>query len=129
MEKGSNMRSLIVRWIIVAVALILTAYLVPGIRVEGNGFVVVLGMAVILGFVNAFIKPLLTFLSCGFVILTLGLFLLVINALSFWLASWMAQNWFGLGFVVEGFLPAFLGSIVVSIISFVLSLLIKGESK
>ena len=123
------MRSLIVRWIIVAVALILTAYLVPGIRVEGNGFVVVLGMAVILGFVNAFIKPLLTFLSCGFVILTLGLFLLVINALSFWLASWMAQNWFGLGFVVEGFLPAFLGSIVVSIVSFVLSLLIKGESK
>jgi putative membrane protein len=129
MEKGYNMRSLIVRWIIVAVALILTAYLVPGIRVEGNGFIVVLGMAVILGFVNAFIKPLLTFLSCGFVILTLGLFLLVINALSFWLASWMAQNWFGLGFIVEGFLPALLGSIVVSIISFVLSLLVKGEPR
>ena len=123
------MRSLIIRWVIVAAALILTAYIVPGITVEGNGFIVVLGMAVVLGFVNAFIRPLLTFLSCGFIVLTLGLFLLVINAVSLWLASWMAQNWFGLGFVVDGFWPAFWGSILISVISFMLSLFIKGDKK
>jgi len=123
------MRSLIIRWVIVAAALILTAYIVPGITVEGNGFIVVFGMAVVLGFVNAFIKPLLTFLSCGFIVLALGLFLLVVNAVSLWLASWMAQNWFGLGFVVDGFWPAFWGSILISVISFMLSLFIKGDKK
>ena len=123
------MRSLIIRWVIVAAALILTAYIVPGITVEGNGFIVVFGMAVVLGFGNAFIKPLLTFLSCGFIVLTLGLFLLVVNAVSLWLASWMAQNWFGLGFVVDGFWPAFWGSILISVISFMLSLFIKGDKK
>ena len=123
------MRSIIIRWVIVAAALILTAYIVPGITVEGNGFIVVFGMAVVLGFVNAFIKPLLTFLSCGFIVLTLGLFLLVVNAVSLWLASWMAQNWFGLGFVVDGFWPAFWGSILISVISFMLSLFIKGDKK
>lgn len=123
------MRSLIIRWVIVAAALILTAYIVPGITVEGNGFIVVFGMAVVLGFVNAFIRPLLTFLSCGFIVLTLGLFLLVVNAVSLWLASWMAQNWFGLGFVVDGFWPAFWGSILISVISFMLSLFIKGDKK
>ena len=123
------MRSLIIRWVIVAAALILTAYIVPGITVEGNGFIVVFGMAVVLGFVNAFIRPLLTLLSCGFIVLTLGLFLLVVNAVSLWLASWMAQNWFGLGFVVDGFWPAFWGSILISVISFMLSLFIKGDKK
>jgi len=123
------MRSLIIRWVIVAAALILTAYIVPGITVEGNGFIVVFGMAVVLGFVNAFIRPLLTLLSCGFIVLTLGLFLLVINAVSLWLASWMAQNWFGLGFIVDGFWPAFWGSILISVISFMLSLFIKGDKK
>ena len=123
------MKSLLIRWVIVALALILTAYLVPGITVEGNGIIVVLGMAVVLGFVNAFIKPVLTFLSCGFIVLTMGLFLLVINAISLWLASWMAQNWFSLGFVVDGFWPAFWGAILVSVISFMLSLFVPGDKK
>ena len=123
------MKRILLHWIIVAIALIVTAYIVPGITVQGNGIIVVLGMAVVLGFVNAFIRPLLKFLSCGFIVLTMGLFLLVINALSLWLASWMAQNWFGLGFVVDGFWPAFWGSIVISVISFVLSLFILGDKK
>lgn len=123
------MKSLLIRWVIAALALILTAYLVPGITVEGNGIIVVLGMAVILGFVNAFIKPVLTFLSCGFILLTMGLFLLVINAISLWLASWMAQNWFSLGFVVDGFWPAFWGAILVSVISFMLSMFVPGDKR
>jgi putative membrane protein len=113
---------LIVSWLITAVALVAAAYLVPGITVTGNdGLVVVLLMAVILGLVNVLIKPILSFLSCGLIVLTLGLFLVIINALSLWLASWIAQNVFSIGFVVNGFWPALLGSIVVSIVSFILS--------
>lgn len=113
---------LIVSWLITAVALVAAAYVVPGITVTGNdGLIVVLVMAVILGLVNVLVKPILSFLSCGLIVLTLGLFLIVINALSLWMSSWIAQNVFQVGFVVEGFWPALLGSIVVSIVSFILS--------
>jgi putative membrane protein len=124
-EEDEGMKSgvrLIVSWLITAVALVAAAYLVPGITVTGNdGLIVVLAMAVILGLVNVLVKPVLSFLSCGLIVLTLGLFLVVINALSLWLASWIAQNVFNVGFVVNGFWPALLGSIVVSIVSFILS--------
>ena len=113
---------LILRWIIMAVALFATAYLLPGIRIEGpNAVVVVAVMAVILGFVNAFIRPILSLLSCGLIILTLGLFSLVINAVSLLLASYISVNWLGIGFYVDGFWPALWGSIVVSLIAMVLS--------
>jgi putative membrane protein len=122
---------LIVSWLITAAALVAAAYLVPGITVTGNdGLVVVLVMAVILGLVNVLIKPALSLLSCGLIVLTMGLFLVVINALSLWLASWIAQNVFNVGFVVNGFWPAILGSIVVSIVSFILSsILLKDVGK
>jgi putative membrane protein len=124
-EEDARMKSgirLIVSWLITAVALVAAAYLVPGITVTGNdGLVVVLVMAVILGLVNVMIKPILSLLSCGLIVLTLGLFLVVINALSLWLSSWIAQNVFNVGFVVDGFWPALLGSIVVSVVSFILS--------
>jgi putative membrane protein len=121
------MRHLLIRWIIVAIALIVTVYVVPGIDVTGNGVIAVLGMAIILGFVNAILRPILALLSCGFIRLTLGLFMLVINAFTLWLSSQIAVNWFGLGFVVHGFWPAFLGALVVSIVSFILSMFLKGE--
>jgi putative membrane protein len=60
--------------------------------------------------------------------LTLGLFLVVINALSLWLASWIAQNVFGVGFIVEGFWPAVWGSIVVSLVSFFLSTVLMKDA-
>jgi putative membrane protein len=113
---------LIVSWLITAVALVAAAYLVkPGIRVTGNdGLVAVLVMAAILGLVNVLIKPILSFLSCGFIVVTLGLFLIVINAVSLLLASKIAQL-LNVGFVVDGFWPALWGSIIVSIVSFILS--------
>lgn len=113
---------LIVSWLITAVALVAAAYLVkPGIRVTGNdGLVAVLVMAAILGLVNVLIKPILSFLSCGFIVVTLGLFLVVINAVSLLLASKIAQL-LNVGFVVDGFWPALWGSIIVSIVSFILS--------
>jgi putative membrane protein len=71
----------------------------------------------------------LTLLSCPLVLLTLGVFMLVINAICFSLSSWIAQNWFGVGFVIDGFWPAFFGAIVVSIVSFLLSLFLPDENE
>jgi putative membrane protein len=118
---------LIVRWLIVAAALVVAAWLTPGIRVEEpNGWLTVLIMAAVLGLANAFVRPLLTMLSCPLVLLTLGLFLLVINALTFLFAAWVA-NALGAGFYVDGFWSALIGSIIVSIVSFVLSLVLPDE--
>ena len=73
---------LIIRWLITAIAVFFTAWLLPGIRIEGtNAFVAVGIIAIILGLVNAIIRPILAFLSCGCIIATLGLFMLVINAI------------------------------------------------
>lgn len=121
---------LLLRWLITAVALFVAASLVPGISVtDQNGWFTVFAMAAIFGLVNAVIRPILTFLSCPLVLLTLGLFMLAINAFCFLLSSWIAQNWFGAGFVVDGFFPALFGSIVVSVVSFLLSMFLPDENE
>ena len=122
------MVKLLIRWVIIAVSLVVAAWLIPGITIEGtNGWVTVAVMAAVLGFVNAIIRPILAFLSCGFIVLTMGLFMLVINAAMLSLASWIANSLFGVGFYVDGFWPALLGSIVVSIVSFFLSLFLVDD--
>ena len=116
---------LVIRWLVVAAALVVAAWLTPGIQVaDSNGWVAVLVMAAALGLANAFVRPLLALLSCPLILLTLGLFLLVINAITFMLASWLSVNVFGAGFYVDGFWSALFGSIIVSIVSFALSLLL-----
>ena len=112
---------LVIRWLIIAASLFVAAWVVPGIRVEGDAWVAYAVMAVVLGLVNALIRPILKFLSCGFIIITLGLFVFVINAATFLLSSNIAQNWFNVGYYVDGWGAALLGSIVVSIVSVVLS--------
>jgi putative membrane protein len=119
---------LLVRWIIVAISLIVAVALIPGIRVEDtNAWIAVGVMAVVLGLVNAIIRPILAFLSCGCIVATLGLFTLVINGFTLWLSSWIAQNWLGVGFYVDGFWPAFWGGIIVGVVSFVLSLVLVDD--
>lgn len=119
---------LVVRWLITAIALVVAAWLVPGIRVQdSNAWLAVAVMAAALGLVNAFVRPLLTLLSCPLILLTLGLFLLVINAAMLGLASWIAVTLFGVGFYIDGFWSALVGSIVVSIVSFVLSLVLPDD--
>jgi putative membrane protein len=118
---------LLIRWVIASLALFAAAWLVPGITVEGSGWVVYAVMAVILGLVNAIVRPLLKILTCPLIILTLGLFTLVINGVTLWLASAIAQSWFGVGFKVDGFWPAFLGALIVSIVTVVLSALVREE--
>jgi putative membrane protein len=120
---------LVIRWAIIAIALAITAWVVPGISVVGeNSWIAVLIAAAVFGLVNAVVRPILTMLSCGFIVLTLGLFLLVINAALFGLTSWLSLNIFGQGIYVDGFLPALFGSIVVSIVSFALSLLLPDDN-
>ena len=112
---------LLLRWAITALALFVAAWLVPGITVDGSGWVVYAVMAVILGLVNAIIRPLLKFMTCPLILLTLGLFTFVVNALTLWLASWIAVNWFDVWFRVEGFWAALWGSLIVSVVSVILS--------
>ena len=83
-------------------------------------------MALIFGLVNALVRPLLKALSCGLVVLTLGLFIFVINAAMLLLTSFIAQQ-LGLQFVVEGFGAALVGSIIISLVSIVLNVFIKDD--
>lgn len=116
---------LILRWIASAMAVAAAAWAVPGIRIE-EGIVPLLAVALILGLVNALVRPLLSALSCGLIVLTLGLFLLVINAAMLLLSAWIARE-AGIGFHVDGFGAALIGSIIITLVSFVFSLLLPGD--
>jgi putative membrane protein len=119
---------LLIRWFIVAVSLGVAVWLVPGISVQDStAWVAVAVVAIVLGLVNAIIRPILALLSCGCIVATMGLFMLVINAFTLWLSSWISVNCLNIGFYVNGFLPALLGGVVVSIVSFVLSMLLKDD--
>lgn len=119
---------LILRWLITAASLFVAAWIVPGITVEGDAILVYSVMALILGLVNALVRPVLKLMSCGFILITLGLFVFVINAATFMLSASIAQNWFGVGYSVSGFGSALLGSIIVSIVSVVLSQLLIDDN-
>jgi putative membrane protein len=113
--------------IINAVALLITAWVIPGIHLGAagphpttNDWVTLLIVALIFGLVNAVIRPILIVLSLPLEIITLGLFIFVINAFMLLVTSWIAQG-VGLGFRVDKFLAALLGALIVSIVSFVLS--------
>ncbi|MGH9367320.1 MAG: phage holin family protein [Thermoanaerobaculia bacterium] len=109
------------RLVISAFALWVAVQIVPGVSYEGEWVKLVL-VALVLGLLNALVRPLLMLLSCPMLILTLGLFTLVINALVLWLTSALSGK-LGLGFHVAGFWAAFLGALVVSIVSVLLSVL------
>jgi putative membrane protein len=120
----------LVRWAISAAAVAVASWIVPGISVGGEHRVwIVILVALVLGLVNAFIRPLLAALSCGLIALTLGLFMLVINALMLWLASWVAVNWLNLGFHVDGFWSALLGSVIISVVSYLASSFVGVRKK
>src|SRR5512140_371333 len=108
----------LVRILVNAVAL-WAATLVPGISNRGS-LVSLLLVALVFGVVNALIRPVLSLLSCPLIILTLGLFTLILNAFMLQLTAWIGGK-FGIDFHVQGFVAAFLGAIVVSVVSTVLS--------
>lgn len=106
------MKHFLLTWLGLAVALVVTASIVPGFYV--SNFVAALVAAVIIGLVNAFIRPILRVLAFPITLLTFGLFTFVINALTLLLASLLTP---GYGFEIKGFFPALLGSIVLAIVS------------
>lgn len=122
------MNRFIIRWAINAVALYAAFKLVPGILTQSDSWGALLGLALIFGLVNALISPILKLLTCPLIILTLGLFTLVINTFIFYLAGQIG-TWFNIGFEVSGFGAAFLGGLVTSVVSIFLTLVFKDELK
>lgn len=112
------MMQLVIRWMVNAIALYIVTRILPGIQVAD--FLSALIAVLVIGLVNALIKPILLFLTLPITILTFGLFALVINALMLMLAGNLTP-----GFQVDGFGTAFLGSILLSIISTILHSLAK----
>ena len=123
------MTRFILRWAINAIALYLAILILPGIDLR-SGLVSIIWLALIFGFVNALFRPLLKFLTCPLIMLTLGLFTLVINTFLFWLTSVIGQS-FGLDLIISDpvWWNAFLGGLVVSIVSVVMTLILKDELK
>ena len=104
---------LIVRWLLLAAALLLVAHLYPGVQV--SSFVSALIAALVLGLLNTLVRPLLVLLTFPVTLLTLGLFLFVINALMFWAAAGVLE-----GFNVTGFGAALIGSVIYSLCGMVI---------
>jgi putative membrane protein len=121
------MPKVLARWFIASLALYVAVQLVPGISYEG-GWTTLAGMALIFGLVNAFVRPMLSVLSCPLIILTMGIFLLVINGAMLLLAARLASI-FAVPFYVEGFGSAFWGALVVSVASFMLNLFFEDEDE
>lgn len=111
---------LLLRWLISALALLLISYITPSIAV--SGIYIALITALVLGLVNALIRPLLVVLTLPITILTLGLFTLVINALLFWFVSTFIQ-----GFEVEGFVAAFIGALFMTLVSWIANAALKDS--
>ncbi len=117
--------SFLIRLLVNAAALWVATKLVPGVTASG-GLLPLLAVALLFGIVNATIRPLAKILTFPIILLTLGIFALVINGLMLLLTSALS-NAFGLGFHVRGFWAAFWGAIVVSIVSAVLSVMVPGR--
>ncbi|MBK7660856.1 MAG: phage holin family protein [Betaproteobacteria bacterium] len=111
---------MLLRWFLSALALLAVAYLYPGVRVDG--FFAAAVAALVLGLVNAVVRPILVILTLPVTILTLGLFLFVVNALMFWLVAEVVK-----GFTVNGFVAALVGSVLYSLITLVVNALVGGK--
>ena len=122
------MKKALVRLAINAVALYAAIAILNGrgITPQSENWVSLIWLALIFGVVNAVLKPVLTVVGCPILILTLGLGALLINTLLFYLAGLIGTN-FGVGFTVDGFWPAFFGSIIVSVVSFFLNVFLKDD--
>lgn len=114
------MTGLIIRWLINAAALFITTYILEGVNVTGFGSALV--AAAVLGIVNAFIRPILIFLTLPLNILTLGLLTFIINGLMLWMVSTVV-----IGFEVHGFFNAVVGSLILSLVSGLISWAVRDR--
>lgn len=118
---------LLLRWLSISVAIFVAVKLLPGIQFEGPWYQLGI-VALIFGLLNALVRPILKLLTCPLILLTLGLFILIINAAMLGLAAAMAET-LGINFRVAGFWSAFFGAIVISIVSAALNLLIGNDGE
>jgi putative membrane protein len=116
----------IIRLLVNAAALWVATRIVPGVTFDG-GLMPFLGVAFVFGVINATLRPLTKILTFPLIIVTLGIFALVVNGLMLWLTSSLSAS-FGLGFHVSGFWAAFFGALVVSIVSALLSLTLRPRA-
>jgi putative membrane protein len=117
----------LVRLLVNAAALWVATRIVPGVTYDGT-VLPFLGVAIVFGVVNAFIRPVAKVLTFPIILVTLGIFLFVINGLMLWLTSSLSSA-LGLGFHVDGFWPAFWGALVVTIVSAILSIFVRDRSR
>lgn len=113
----------LLRLIINGIALYCIARYVPGIEAKGGVWTYLIA-ALIFGIVNAIVRPILLLLTLPLTIVTLGLFVIVVNALMFWLATWISPN-----FTVHGFVPALIGGIIMAIVGIITNHLLKGSAR
>ncbi len=111
----------LIRLLINGIVFYLIARYVPGIHANGFGSAVL--AAFIFGIVNAIIRPIVLLLTLPFTIITLGLFVIIVNALMFWLATWIAP-----GFKVDGFVPALIGGIIMAIVGMITNQVFKEQA-
>lgn len=116
------MTSLLFRWLVNTVALVIVVNLVPGFTVTSTG--ALLGAALVLGLLNALVRPVLFWLTLPLTIVTLGLFLVALNAMMLELTDWIVP-----GFEIRSFFRALLGAVVLSLISTVTNRIVGGEAK
>lgn len=119
------MRWLLLRWIANAVALFVTVQLVPGIRFDGT-----LGnlaaLAALFGVLNTLLRPLILLLTCPLVLLTFGLFALAFNGILLWMLASLSDRW-QLGLHVDGWFAAFLGGLMIGLVSVLVGTLVHGD--
>lgn len=115
------MKPFLIRWLITALAVFVVAH-VPLLSIRYDDIFSLFGAALLLGIVNALVRPVLLLLSFPLIIFSLGLFIFVINALMLWMVAGLTP-----GFHIETFSSALLGSILISVVSWLLSILFKGS--
>jgi putative membrane protein len=120
-------RSVLLHWVLNAAALWVAAAIIPGLDFTGGPGRLLL-VAAVFGIVNSTLRPLLTILTCPLIIITLGLFTLIINALMLLVTGWLSESW-NLGFMVSGFWAAFFGGLVVGLVSMLLSVGLKDRKE
>ena len=114
------MNGLVIRFVVTGVAVLLATEIVPGIRLES--FTAGLAAVIVFALLNAVVRPVLYLLSLPFIIVTLGLFMVIINALLLQFVAWLVK-----GFVVEGFWPSVWGALLISVVSTVMNLLVSDR--
>lgn len=114
------MKGILIRFVVTGVAVLLATEIVPGIRVES--FSAGLAAVIVFALLNAVVRPVLYLLSLPLIIVTLGLFMVVINALLLQFVAWLVR-----GFVVEGFWPSIWGALLISVVSTLMNLLVSDK--